>query len=125
MLATDSPSSDPLALDLALQIVEAADTWAVEDDASPKRHSPNLAVIEIAQRLLAEDADLLGDLAESHMANPKRRETGRSLAVHEWRQARPAEWERIVIRLDLSRANTPEKRAEIEGWLAATHPQGD
>lgn len=117
MLVTDFSSSDSLVLDLALRIVEDADTWAVEDDASPCRHSHHLAVMAIARRLVAADGPHLEALVKEHMSHPRRRQTGAAHALHEWRQQRPVEVRRIAIRLDLSRAETDEERESLRAAI--------
>lgn len=115
MLATEVPTP----LDLAMLIVEEADTFddGRSDVGMRRRHSPNRVVAAIARRLVTEDGAFLDALVREHMSDPKRCRAGAAFAIREWRQQRPTESQRIVIRLDLSRAVTEEERAKIQDWL--------
>lgn len=112
----------PTPLDLAMLIVKSTDTWADgrSDDGIARRHSHDRDVAAIAQRLVDEDGAYLDALIKEHTAHPSW-QRGAFAAMYEWRQQRPVESQRIVIRLDLSRARTDEQRAMIQGWLDATY----
>lgn len=118
MLTTEIPTP----LDLAMLIVESTDTWTDgrSDDGVARRHSDDSDVAAIARRLVDEDGAYLDALTKRHTAHPSW-QGGAFAAMYEWRLARPVESQRIVIRLDLSRARTDEQRAMIQGWLDATY----